>query len=418
MLKSSNALQLSYSDDSQYEGNIIVTTKTPKGEWKQIAFFQRSKVAEMIQTLEFRQNFDYYITANSVIANRRNADSLLGLNNIVIDIDCHNNFLPVDIKELAIDTFIDKLNGSGLPLPTVLHKTGRGVQLWYHIEQIAATIKWKYDITAKRIIKAVKSIIEENPTACGCLNVDEAATLNAAGNFRLFETYNTKTGTRGEVQTYETSYTINLLCELFSDYAEEEQPPKKRPIVFHDADFQPLLKGRINVLEQFAQEQTEPGNRDSVLWLYYNTCVQMYTPNKAAQLLREFNNTLFQPLTQRELKAIVKCIDEKGYYKLKNDRFCLHLGITIDYYNKYKNINTVRRDAERTEKRKNKEERTKFIIDMLKNGHAIKEVSELAGVSEKTVSRLSAELPKDNKPWEELNMSKATYYRKKKQGLL
>lgn len=415
-MQETSPYKLIYDDLSHYDGYIHIYTKH-NDKMRPVAFCLRSDVCERIEQLKIHKNCDYYITANATIANKRQKNYLLSYNNIVVDVDCHNAEVPQDLKDLAVDTLLDKLQGLDIPQPSIIHLTGRGVQLWWHIEQISSKLFFLYDKACDLLCSVIDYVIEENPTFCGCLSVDRAASLNAVGLFRLFGTYNTKTNTKTEYTITPNNYTIHEIieglqvCEDIPTQTPQEQ--QKRPVIHCiDCNYINLQRGRMNVLEQLAIEQTREGLRELILFLYYNAAFQVYEVEVAENLTRQLNNSLFEPLPEKVLKCIFCCIDKK-YYKYKNKTFCEVLGISSDYYNKYSNKKEQERKAAQMDKQKRRE-----MAETLKQSgkYTNAEIAEITGFCMRTIEGIKKTNGESLKPWEALGISRRTYYRKKSQG--
>lgn len=409
--ETTSPLKLIYDDLSHYDGYIHIYTKH-NDKMRPVGFYKRSEAFQNIEQLKIHKSCDYYITANSTIADKRQKNYLLSYNNIVIDIDCHNEETPQDLREIALDTLIDKLRGLDIPQPSIIHLTGRGVQLWYHIEQISAKLFFLYEKACDLLCFAFEYIIAENPTACGCLSVDRGASLNSVGLFRLFGSYNTKTNTKTEyITTDDNIYTIHSLIEQLNNSEDIPAPAKsehKPAIHCFDSSFINLQRGRMNVLEQLASEQKQAGMRELILFLYYNASFQVC--EQAEYLTRELNKSFFAPLSERELHCVFFCVDKK-YYKYKQETFLKVLGITQDYYNKNSNPRTEERERAKMEKAKRRE-----MAETLKQSgkYTNAEIAELTGYSVKTINRISIDKPATPAPWELLGISRSTYYRKNK----
>ena len=99
-------------------------------------------------------------------------------------------------------------------------------------------------------------------------------------------------------------------------------------------------------------------------------------------------------------------------------KFYEQLNISEDEYKR--GIPNLTRDLQREKNREEKEIKKAKAVLLLKQGLTLAKISDETGLSISTISRISSSLPKiiKRKPWEELGMSKATYYRKKKKGII
>lgn len=381
-----------------------------------VCFCERSEAVQVIQQLKLHSSCDYYITANTTIADKRQKAYLLAYNNIVVDIDCHDAATPEDVRTISIETLINKIEGSDLPNPSIIHRTGRGVQFWFHIEQISAKLFFLYDKAVELLCSAFEYIIKENPTACGCLQVDRAASRNSVGLFRLFDTYNTKTGTRTTYTTAPNTYTIHGLIEAVqrSEDIPQTEPEREPAPVIHciDCQYANLQRARMNVLEQLASEQTCEGMRELILFMYYNSAFQVCELQTAQALTGEINRKMRLPLPSNELAHVFDCVDKK-HYKYKQKTFLEVLGITEEYFNKYSSQKKQEREKSKMDKLKKRS-----MAETLKRSgkYTNSDIAELTGYSLRTVERLEVERQsvENSRPWEVLGMSRATYYRHKK----
>ena len=96
-----------------------------------------------------------------------------------------------------IDEFVWRLNRDlfttgELITPNVVHYTGRGVQLWFHIESTSAKLLFLYHKAIDYIAIIIREWLKEYPTLQRQIEADIPSTKNAVGLFRMFNTYNTK----------------------------------------------------------------------------------------------------------------------------------------------------------------------------------------------------------------------------------
>lgn len=380
-----------YADASKYNGYIRISMKT-QTDFKTIKTVKRSEY-EQLEKLQTYNSCDYYISANTYKTTKRaTKGDILGYNNVVIDIDSHSDYISLYERTEAINAFVFRYAQHGLPEPTIIHKTGRGLQLWYHVTQASSKLGFLYDETRQCLINACSQLIEEYPSELSILNADERA---CSGMYRLFNSTNTKTGTTTEYVCKDTNYTLPELHELVEQYKQE--PEKKKQITLYQvrSPAEYLHKGRLNVYNAVAEKQTEPGKRNTILYLVYNDAQALYDEASAKAIVYETNKRFREPLQQSEVDAMIKCNTGK-MRNFKTQTICAKLDISEEEYRKYSN----KREAERQEKRNAKAEKRALIVEMLKDKHnkkTLKEIAEKTNTSLRTVKRIKASLRQGEK---------------------
>lgn len=380
-----------YADTSKYNGYIRVSMKT-QTDFKTIKTVKRSEY-EQLEKLQTYNSCDYYISANTYKTTKRaTKGDILGYNNVVIDIDSHSDYISLYERTEAINAFVFRYAEHGLPEPTIIHRTGRGLQLWYHVQQASSKLGFLYDETRQCLINACSQLIDEYPSELSILNADERA---CSGMYRMFNSTNTKTGTTTEYVCKDTNYTLPELHELVEQYKKE--PEKKKQITLYQvrSPAEYLHKGRLNVYNAVAEKQTEPGKRNTILYLVYNDAQALYDEASAKAVVYETNKRFREPLQQSEVEAMIKCNTGK-MRNFKTQTICNKLGISEEEYKKYSN----KREAERQEKRDAKAEKRALIVEMLKDKHnkkTLKEIAEKTNTSLRAVNYIKASLRQGKK---------------------
>lgn len=380
-----------YADTSKYNGYIRVSMKT-QTDFKTIKTVKRSEY-EQLEKLQTYNSCDYYISANTYkTAKRATKGDILGYNNVVIDIDSHSDYISLYERTEAINAFIFRYAEHGLPEATIIHKTGRGLQLWYHVKQASSKLGFLYDETRQCLINACSQLIEEYPSELSILNADERA---CSGMYRLFNSTNTKTGTTTEYVCKDTNYTLPELHELVEQYKQEPEKKKQVTLFQVRSPAEYLHKGRLNVYNAVAEKQTEPGKRNTILYLVYNDAQALYDEASAKAVVYETNKRFREPLQQSEVDAMIKCNTGK-MRNFKTQTICAKLDISEEEYKKYSN----KREAERQEKRDAKAEKRALIVEMLKdkrNKKTLKEIAEKTNTSLRAVNYIKASLRQGKK---------------------
>lgn len=391
MERKSDAFFHAYADTSKYNGYIRISMKT-QTDFKTIKTVKRSEY-EQLEKLQTYNSCDYYISANTYKTTKRaTKGDILGYNNVVIDIDSHSDYISLYERTEAINAFVFRYAEHGLPEPTIIHRTGRGLQLWYHVQQASSKLGFLYDETRQCLINACSQLIDEYPSELSILNADERA---CSGMYRMFNSTNTKTGTTTEFICKDTNYTLPELHELVEQYKQE--PEKKKQITLYQvrSPAEYLHKGRLNVYNAVAEKQTEPGKRNTILYLVYNDAQALYDETSAKAVVYETNKRFREPLQQSEVEAMIKCNTGK-MRNFKTQTICNKLGISEEEYKKYSN----KREAERQEKRDAKAEKRALIVEMLKdkrNKKTLKEIAEKTNTSLRAVNYIKASLRQGKK---------------------
>lgn len=378
------ALEMMFPRNNKHHGNVHFATKNANG-FLSMGYTDINNVFERLHELKFHANADYYITANTTKTGIRETENIFSFNNIVVDIDCHNeDYSSYELNEILDECIFriqrDLYDTELVPAHNITVKTGRGIQLWWCIEQIPGELSWLFNHAQKSLILAIKDLLSEYSTF-DCLNIDEGASVNKIGFYRLVGTVNSTVQT--EVLTYinnDTRYDVNELTSYFYENRKEERA-EQTPIF--DKTFRSLHHQRIDCIMLLAKskrdEKVNEGYRDNYAWLYYNACFQVYSKEKADEMLDELNNIFPYPMKENELRAIKKYIQHKGGLRMKQTTF-------FDLLGEEPFIKT--RAMIREEKRREKKNRNNEIKKLYKEGRTVKELCELFHISKPTVLKV------------------------------
>lgn len=75
--------------DQAFNGRVFIGHRKNGGGVYTMSARSLSELSQYVMMIHASQRLDYYITANTVSGTNRTMDGLFGLQNIVIDIDCH-----------------------------------------------------------------------------------------------------------------------------------------------------------------------------------------------------------------------------------------------------------------------------------------------------------------------------------------
>lgn len=348
---------------------------------------------------EFPKDVDIYICPNGMkTQNKRTADNLISIQNLVIDIDSHQSELSIDELNEHIRDFEPKLIDRLIIKPNFVNYTGRGMQLWFCIEpchvalnKICASV---IDMLCTHIEEIMRSLNEEE------LSIDKASSMKLNGLFRLPYTYNTKAKRWGEgYLIHEDLLNINELQKTLnkngfkSPFFSSEKKKKKVSSSKYkfskkikDNDYTPCLIHRKKFMEYlFAIREVEVGSRNIMMFAMYSTVVQLMSTEQAQEYCTEINANFKKPLHSYELRAIFKEVDKKNH-KFTVARFFAFVNATKEekeWFNKL----TIKEERKQA-KRYAKIERNNKVKELRANGFSIVAISEEMKLSRPTIYKI------------------------------
>lgn len=342
---------------------ISPTGSKDKKTLKCIGSCQGDDIEVFVEKTKFRDNTNYYVTANSFKSpTERNADELFAMCNLVVDIDNHcdaadpNNVFEraKTISELIAGRFAAFAEDRGVPGPNSIVLTGRGLQLWWAF--VPSTVQYKdaFIILAEHYCNTLRDFIESFPDDSIGFEIDSGASKNRVGLFRMPGTINAKVGIRSEVtvlsnkvhdlvearrKTLKIPFQFKTPAMLADEEKRKEKwakangvkysPKKRKKVIKALADesagdgaakrsdddgleknfdnFAPVARARACSLECLVHERKFDltGKRNNTLWLYYNECIKFTTKERAMELTRRMNSAFNEPLSDTEVSAAV-----------------------------------------------------------------------------------------------------------------
>lgn len=446
--------------DNSFDGYIIFYTRRKywNDEKHKYAYRMRktwyckaSEVHKYISALKINPQLDYYFSLNSyknpkgkdiIPTNRKNL--LFAFNGICLDIDCHyqNRLIEKDFEDL-ISLIDDYTNKHKLPQYQYIIKTGRGLQIYYLFKPCSSKLGFLVDMAKNLLIMHYSKIVQAMPQ----FKVDAGASNRYSGIYRMPYTINQATKTEAVIRYWEvpSKPDINDFLEKIlasTDTGATVTVPTPIPIINGCSEINPPNVARCNkVLREVQKYQydiissnTNHENRNRTCLIYASFLLNVYPPDEAYSLLVEFNSHYHLPLSNQRLQTIFSYLQEN--YTDKSKALCRYISnakilemlditsgeydiIVTDNYKYNSFVSSVSPDEQKKRKRE-KANKRKRATEMLNNGYKYSDISKATGLSISTISRLkktlspSAEKIKDTKPWEQLGISRATYYRHKK----
>lgn len=436
--------------DKKYNGYVYFCTKNDK-TFNNFHYCKASDIPDFLSSLQIHTKLDYYYTPNhfrvSTNGIKRDSNHIFAYTCCVVDIDCHNKKIPYNLLEKNLHTYLQKLdllvNENECTPYNISLKSGRGLQIIYIYENaISYKVDFKHKKTCDILLLQHEKIIKD--FQCLCLSIDKASTKRLSGVFRMPHTYNPKS-----YQKHFVSYAITNSPYLDIDKLLDATYELTNPIPIYEIskDFQninkpniPRCKKVINAVYNYQQDErassNNPGheNRTCSCFILAPFLLSLYNYNTALDILKDFNANYRQPLPERRLEQILSyCLENyKNDAKcsmryFKNATILEYLGLDSGDYDIYVTDDYVYNpyfagisQEERESRKKEKNKRNTTIKKLIQKGVAYPEIAKQTNTSLSTIYRFAKKNtlipPKAKNPWEELGISKSTYYRRKKKS--
>ncbi|MGM9668212.1 MAG: helix-turn-helix domain-containing protein [Faecousia sp.] len=392
---------LHFATDGKHIGNVQIFGRKPGNVPYRIGFYPAPTIGGILENLCLWKQ-DYYITANTFCGGARTNCDLFGLNNIVVDIDCHGAVSGAQ-RAYAIDALEYYLQEDLRDmLPNSFVRTGRGVQLWWALEPASARNPAAQSaVTELReaLQERLAALLTEEP-ALQCMSMDRSTSNNLAGLFRLPGAYNTQADAWGG---FEILHTRRLeLQEAAKELAAAAVTRRKQKVIRMpegglDAVSVAIFRSRklreLLALRQSRGMETAAGHRDLFTFVEFNSWgTVLEDEDQIMEKVRELNSRFAEPLPERELVRNLKTSGRKRY-KLSNEKIIEKLDITeeeqqkIGFFPGGQGKNNSR-EARRAAARAAKAERDQQIVNLYQSGMSQQETAERAGCSVGTVCRV------------------------------
>ncbi len=404
--------------DQSFNGRVFIGHRKNGGGVYTMSARSLSELSQYVMMIHASQRLDYYITANTVSGTNRNMDGLFGLQNMVIDVDCHTAgrntaaLVQAFLWRAERDLWAD----GALPRPNSIVKTGRGVQLWWAIEPCHASCLFYYNQIKTGLMDHMEDLLSEYPEELEGLAVDRAASSNAVGYFRLPCTYNTAAKSYGILQLlHKTRYSTHDLAgyiqplprpkaSLRASEGRLEGIPMQGGdlIVLHNAHSTGANRVvQLIKLRNLRDNEIGAETRNNLCFAVYNALRMSFDHEEAMCRLQAYNRGFKQPMTDAELEATVCSAERKGGYKYTNAKLIALLEITPEeqdaiglhpFTGVYKPWSHAKPNATRDAVRKaRKDGRDGQIIAMHREGISQAETARQLGISRNTVAKVLKE---------------------------
>lgn len=361
----------------------------------------------------------YYVTRNGFTGRRREQAFCRQVNALMFDIDCHGADAQACVPEV-VAVLAQAYDDGTLPRPTLWVYTGRGVQAYYVFDK-STSYRRKSGLNdkglgwIKRIEDEIAMAYEEVMGAVPEAEVDGSVyDLSRVG--RIPGTYNPKAADVAMLlEQPGRYYSMEELSRmypkgesrLFKKAEKKAAGAKQRKgrILGYDKLMLLRLK-KIEELQAFRSYDCE-GRRELMSFVYYNTATQIYGPQRAFELLQQFNNRFKSRLKARELQQIKASVDGNvvpfGRYKGRSGFFIIgakklveKLGMTqaeMAAIGFFANKRSIEREEAKEATRARRQARDKKIESLhLGSSMTRKQIAEAAGCSVRTVATVIARL--------------------------
>lgn len=390
-----NFIRFVYQDTS-FDGLISLGTKDIDGNYKDIGPVPCTQIAQFTEEMVILPDHDYYISSNIFANEIRSKDTLLAINSIVIDIDCHSKDYSSGELAQRINALVWRLQNDcfdcgDLPSPHYIVLTGRGVQIWWCIvPAYAKSFTANFSDVEHYFVSKINDLIAEFPSELLAFSVDSAASSNAAGLFRLPGTINTHCQREVEAIFF-PGQRLNLkdFRDQFLPAASKSARMRNTSVYFRpyaqDVLKEVLLR-RLDAIERLRSIRNAPvgdETRNNFCFLYYATAKPIYGDTEAYQRTRDFNNEFKLPLTDKELKGCL-CSARRKNYKYSTKAILQKLDISDDEAD----MIGLRIPKAKPSSKEKKENRNKQVIALFNQGFRQREIAERFGIACSTVSAI------------------------------
>lgn len=402
--------------DTSFNGRVVIGHRKNGGGIFTMTARPLTELKQYMQLIHTSQRLDYYITANTINGVTRQESGLFGLQNIVIDIDCHveneSQFIPELVQSFLWRIRRDLWDTDTIPVANSIVRTGRGVQLWWALKPCYGASsygksRYHYDKIKNTMMDHIELLLSEYSELDG-LEVDRGASSNPVGYFRLPCTYNTKAKKYSSLEILHAKrYDQRELTLLEGPEKKSAQAiatkhipmqPTDREVLYnlHSTGTRRLIQ-LVN-LRNLRNNNVGAETRNNFNFAVYNTLRMTHSHDEAMVRLRAYNMGFNEPMSEKELENCVVSAKKINGYKYSNESLIELLGVTEEEQNliglypfngKYRPFEHSKPNASRDASRKAlKEDRDSKIVSMVESGMSQNEVARQLGIGKNTVGRV------------------------------
>lgn len=348
----------------------------------------------------------WYVSRNGFTSRTRASASARQINAFMFDIDVHNesNVSPADL----FGKLMTLVNNNDLAEPTMVVDTGRGLHVYYVLDNSISTrcangkandklVSWFKDIESRMAITFESHFCDMDGA-----DVD-AAVYDLARVARIPGTYNAKA--RRYARLLKADGPTPSLAELskaFIDTLFKPKAPRRRRMTNNSTIYIAAQAQRARKIEmlQALRGASCKGTRELMCFLYYNASAQAYDRKLAAQKTIAFNERFDTPLPLAEVRQAIRSVDsveltygpyrgQRGFYPVSNAKLCNLLNVSADENTVINFAGSTAKTRHRAERKlhtaRKREQRNKRIKDLKASGLTNREIARQVGVSLRTV---------------------------------
>ena len=410
--------------DTSFNGRVIIGHRKQQGGIYTMSARPLTELRPYIKMIHASQRLDYYITANTVSGVNRRKEELFGLQNIVIDIDCHEEGRHHYSASELVQAFIwrskrDLWSTGVIPTPNSIVRTGRGVQLWWALKPCYGGSNYGVSLHYHEEIKDnlmnhIESMLGEYSDELEGLSIDRGASSNLVGYFRMPYTYNTTAKCYSSLEIlHDERYDQRELIKIekasstegYSSAVREEM--KHIPMKASDRtllrNFKSIRVMQLINLRNLRNNDVGSEMRDHFNFSVYNALRMAFDHQEAMIHLEAYNAGFKKPMSRRELENCVSSAKDKEGYKYTNAKLIEFLEITeeeqkaiglLPSSEKRRSKPNASRDAAR---KALKADRDSKILELAEKGVSQAETARILGIGKNTVNRVLKSLREDKK---------------------
>lgn len=338
---------------------------------------------------EQKSGQDVYITASS-FKNRdsRRRGDLLAMNNIVIDIDAHKapmKYMDESMDKLETGLMYGLFYDDILPMPNTIVRTGRGLQLWWNIEQLPAGLLWMWKKVAGAFCDEIDGFLKDNADKFPGTELDRAASCNPSGLFRMPGSYNMAAKKAGSFEILHIDqFDVAWHYDRHMGRDRGEKPHNSGPA----AGSRLLADRRAKKLEKLLELRGRDvtGQRD--LFCFCLACIygRVLRGEELYKKIQALNASFTEPLPERELRACMSSVLSREH-AISNPVLIEKLSIS-----KEEQELTGIGISKRVLAKKKKAERDQKIADLTRQGRPNTAIAAIVGCARSTVTAVQKRL--------------------------
>lgn len=402
------------------------------------------KIEELVENLDKLASLgvNTYISPNEFYFPKRSAETVRRLNALYADLDLADRYKKYSISEeelnIAIEILRDEYFNVVIPEPTMIIKSGRGLHLYWKIEDLPKQGLPLWTLVQNKISEILESLTEEFKF----LKVDKAS-KDCTRVLRLADTVNLKNNAICKLETIieENIYRLDEIIKEYIpalDIANEYEKSRKKPKTKTEKKvvglytIYKLHHDRLQDIQKL-QDLRNIGSIDyrrRLCFLYrYYSCVFNGDIDLALQNTQDFNDRFIEPLSEKEViqasnsaeKAYLEWCknseddlykpvwnsEENRYnvkgYNYSNKKLIKELEMTVEEQRqmltiiskevKYERNNKRRRDSRRneeglTKKQQEQQELKGKVLSLREEGLSIRKIAEKLGKSKGTIENI------------------------------